>query len=169
MPSAPTLLVCRAAVVEGDHEDGGAIDHHSLTARFNLDRILNYQCTCVLIPLHLLLHIWFWVLGLIRACVATEKDLQPTSDIKRVRTPQGYHLAIRYSGWATSASQGIEESPLLSNEHSPRHRSYPVCIPNGLAATMVATSRIHDQLVAAGFQVPLHPIKHIERSLVCCC
>jgi len=84
-------------------------------------------------------------------CV-TEPLLEPPSDVKLFRTPQGYRLAVRYSGWD---SRTIEGSPA-------RRRHFPIAIPNGLAATALATSSMHERLVAAGFEV------RVDSSSCCC-
>ena len=94
-------------------------------------------------------------------CV-TEPLLEPPSDVKLFRTPQGYRLAVRYSGWDSRNSSTIEDSPLLLNAASTRRRHFPIAIPNGLAATALATSSMHERLVAAGFEV------RVDSSSCCC-
>ena len=88
----------------------------------------------------------------------TEPLLEPPSDVKLFRTPQGYRLAVRYSGWDSRNSSTIEDSPLLLNAASTRRRHFPIAIPNGLAATALAISSMHERLVAAGFEVRVDSI-----------
>eukprot|EP00808_Paulinella_micropora_P005176 g5014.t1 len=72
--------------------------------------------------------------------------------VERLKTPQGYELAVRFTVPSSSQAQHEEAKQGSSSKPLPL-RSYPVVLANGLGATMGTIGRVHDELVAAGFTV----------------
>lgn len=76
---------------------------------------------------------------IIAGCVQKRRDRALLADarasLRLIRSSGGYDLAVRFSVGSSGA------------------RAAPICIPNGLAATMALTGVTHDALNAAGFSV----------------
>eukprot|EP01094_Clydonella_sp_ATCC50884_P030067 TRINITY_DN965_c0_g1_i1.p1 TRINITY_DN965_c0_g1~~TRINITY_DN965_c0_g1_i1.p1 ORF type:complete len:466 (-),score=139.92 TRINITY_DN965_c0_g1_i1:1476-2744(-) len=76
-----------------------------------------------------------WLLR--RSDNAALQEARQRAGVEMLYVTSGYSIAYRYT---------VPADPS-------RSRRFPVCIPNGLAATMVTTGKIHDTLVADGFAV----------------
>lgn len=83
-----------------------------------------------------------------RECTNLDHLIENNADLMRITVPANVHSCSKGKSYTIVAR--FTEPPLSAET---KRNAHPVCIPNGLGATMVTISILHEELVGRGFTV----------------